>query len=113
MSKSKYNVINPDDIIDQNGADCFRMFEMFLGPIEHAKPWDTQSIGGVSKFLQKLWRLFDPEDTGHPVYSDQPASEDDLKALAVPVLAHRLQRRDGGDAGAFVRELVARIHVEL
>ena len=58
MSKSKYNVVNPDDIINEFGADCFRMFEMFLGPIEQHKPWDTQGIGGVSRFIGKLWRLF-------------------------------------------------------
>jgi len=81
MSKRYHNVINPDDIVDQHGADCFRMFEMFLGPIEHAKPWDTQSIGGVSKFLQKLWRLFRFDENGHPDISDQPASKEDLKAL--------------------------------
>ncbi|MCP4122467.1 MAG: leucine--tRNA ligase [Bacteroidetes bacterium] len=81
MSKRYHNVINPDDIINQHGADCFRMFEMFLGPIEHAKPWDTQSIGGVSKFLQKLWRLFNFDEDYNPAFSGQPASKDDLKSL--------------------------------
>jgi len=81
MSKRYHNVINPDDIINQHGADCFRMFEMFLGPIEHAKPWDTQSIGGVSKFLQKLWRLFNFDEDYNAVFSGQPASKDDLKSL--------------------------------
>ncbi len=58
MSKSKYNVVNPDDVIEQYGADCFRMYEMFLGPIEVSKPWDTKGIEGVSRFLRKLWNLF-------------------------------------------------------
>ncbi|MFW5974699.1 MAG: leucine--tRNA ligase, partial [Bacteroidota bacterium] len=63
MSKSKYNVQNPDDLIEQYGADTFRMYEMFLGPIESHKPWDTQGIEGVFRFVKKFWRLFhDPEN---------------------------------------------------
>jgi len=58
MSKSKFNVINPDDVINQYGTDCFRMYEMFLGPIEQSKPWDTLGIEGVSKFLKKFWGIF-------------------------------------------------------
>lgn len=58
MSKSKYNVVNPDIIIDQYGADTLRLYEMFLGPIEQSKPWDTHGIDGVYKFLRKFWRLF-------------------------------------------------------
>jgi leucyl-tRNA synthetase len=58
MSKSKYNVVNPDDIVAKYGADTFRMYEMFLGPIELSKPWDTQGIEGVHRFLKKLWRLY-------------------------------------------------------
>ena len=54
MSKRYFNVVNPDDVVDRYGADCFRMYEMFLGPIEQAKPWDTQGIDGVSKFLRRL-----------------------------------------------------------
>ncbi len=58
MSKSKYNVVNPDDMVEQYGADCFRMYEMFLGPIEVSKPWDTKGITGVSSFLRRFWSLF-------------------------------------------------------
>ena len=58
MSKSKYNVVNPDEICDKYGADTLRMYEMFLGPIEQAKPWSTSGISGVHGFLKKLWRLF-------------------------------------------------------
>jgi len=58
MSKSKHNVVNPDAVIDKYGADCFRMYEMFLGPVETGKPWDTQGITGVQGFLRKLWRLY-------------------------------------------------------
>ncbi|MEZ5002503.1 MAG: leucine--tRNA ligase [Chitinophagales bacterium] len=81
MSKSKFNVVNPDEVIAQYGADCFRMFEMFLGPIETAKPWDTQGIGGVSKFLMKLWRLFDFNEEGIPNLSDRAATNEELKIL--------------------------------
>lgn len=58
MSKSKFNTVNPDDIVEKYGADTFRMYEMFLGPVEMSKPWDTKGIEGVHRFLKKLWRLF-------------------------------------------------------
>lgn len=79
MSKSKYNVINPDDIIAQYGADCFRMYEMFLGPIEQSKPWDMNGIEGVSKFIKKLWSLFYKDE--HPLFTDDKASKDQLAIL--------------------------------
>ena len=62
MSKSMYNVVNPDDVIEQYGADTLRMYEMFLGPLEMSKPWDTNGIDGVHKFLKKFWRLFHGAD---------------------------------------------------
>jgi leucyl-tRNA synthetase len=71
MSKSKYNVVNPDDVIEKYGADCFRMFEMFLGPIEQSKPWDDKGISGVFNFLKKFWRLF-YGDNGLKVTTDAP-----------------------------------------
>ena len=58
-----YNVVNPDDIIEQYGADTLRVYEMLLGPLELSKPWDTNGIDGVSRFLRKLWRLFYDKDT--------------------------------------------------
>lgn len=63
MSKSKYNTVNPDDLCEKYGADTFRMYEMFLGPVEQSKPWDTKGIEGVHRFLRKLWRLFYSETT--------------------------------------------------
>ncbi|MBL0308517.1 MAG: DUF559 domain-containing protein [Bacteroidetes bacterium] len=85
MSKSKYNVINPDDVIEKHGADCFRMFEMFLGPIEQSKPWDDKGISGVSNFLKKFWRLYEPliEGAGSPSPSEKgPEAEvAELKVL--------------------------------
>jgi leucyl-tRNA synthetase len=79
MSKSKYNVITPDDVIAKHGADCFRMFEMFLGPIEQSKPWDDKGISGVSNFLRKFWRLFFDEK-GWKV-NDDKATDAELKIL--------------------------------
>ncbi len=63
MSKSKFNTVNPDDLVNKYGADTFRMYEMFLGPVEMSKPWDTKGIEGVHRFLKKLWRLFYKENT--------------------------------------------------
>lgn len=80
MSKSKYNVVNPDDVIERFGADCFRMFEMFLGPIEQSKPWDDKGINGVSNFLRKFWRLFYSDTTGWQVTQDEPTPAE-YKAL--------------------------------
>ncbi len=70
MSKSKYNVVNPDEIVEKFGADTFRMYEMFLGPVEQSKPWDTKGIEGVHRFLRKFWRLFTDETTGWIVTDD-------------------------------------------
>lgn len=79
MSKSKYNVINPDDVVDRYGADCFRMYEMFLGPIEQSKPWDTKGIDGVSKFLRKFWNLFYQDGTFS--VSEEVPTKAELKIL--------------------------------
>ena len=80
MSKSKYNVINPDDVVGQYGADVFRMYEMFLGPIEASKPWDTNGIDGVAKFLRRFVSLFhDDEDNFH--VSESAASKEAHKIL--------------------------------
>lgn len=76
MSKSKLNVVNPDDIIDEYGADVFRMFEMFLGPIDQHKPWDTKGIDGVAKFLRKFWSLFYNEDQKLIVTDEEPSKEE-------------------------------------
>ena len=75
MSKSKYNVVNPDDICNDYGADTLRLYEMFLGPLEQAKPWNTAGITGVSGFLKKLWRLYFDENTGLNVTNDEPTPE--------------------------------------
>lgn len=64
MSKSKFNTVNPDDLVEKFGADTFRMYEMFLGPVDQSKPWDTKGIEGVHRFLKKLWRLFFDEIKG-------------------------------------------------
>jgi leucyl-tRNA synthetase len=80
MSKSKYNVQNPDDLIARYGADTFRLYEMFLGPIETHKPWDTQGIEGVFRFMKKFWKLFFDEQKGLVVNDDKPDAKE-LKVL--------------------------------
>jgi len=79
MSKSKYNVVNPDAICSAYGADALRLFEMFLGPLEQAKPWSTSGISGVSSFLKKLWKLYFNEETFK--VSKEAATKDELKVL--------------------------------
>ncbi len=79
MSKSKFNVVNPDDIVAEHGADCFRMFEMFLGPITDAKPWNTKGISGVSGFLRKFWSMFFEGETFR-VTEEEP-TRDELRVL--------------------------------
>jgi len=80
MSKSMYNVVNPDDIVENYGADTLRMYEMFLGPLEQSKPWDTNGIDGVFKFFRKTWRLFYDKDSNFLVSNDDPTKAE-LKIL--------------------------------
>jgi leucyl-tRNA synthetase len=80
MSKRYFNVVNPDDVVDRYGADTFRMYEMFLGPVEQDKPWDTKGIEGVHRFLKKLWRLFYQEEKG-TVFNREKAGPAEWKAL--------------------------------
>ncbi|CAD5258264.1 MULTISPECIES: leucine--tRNA ligase [unclassified Imperialibacter] len=80
MSKSKYNVVNPDDMIEKYGADTLRLYEMFLGPLEQFKPWNTHGIDGVFKFLRKTWRLFH-DDKGELSVSSEKPTADELKVL--------------------------------
>ena len=79
MSKSKYNVVNPDQIVTEYGADALRLFEMFLGPLEQAKPWKTSGISGVYSFLKKLWKLYFNEEVFE--VSEEKATKDELKVL--------------------------------
>ncbi len=94
MSKSKFNVDNPDDLVLKYGADTFRMYEMFLGPVEASKPWDTKGIEGVHRFLRKLWRLFFDELKGK-VWNDDKATDAELKVL------HRTIKKIQGDTENF------------
>jgi leucyl-tRNA synthetase len=93
MSKSMYNVVNPDDIVEKYGADTLRMYEMFLGPLEQSKPWDTNGIDGVHRFLKKYWRLFFQD--GNLALSDAPATPQELKTL------HRLIKKVRDDIENF------------
>ena len=81
MSKSKFNTVNPDDLVDKYGADTFRMYEMFLGPVEQSKPWDTKGIEGVHRFLKKLWRLFYDDAKGTAIWTEETATPAELKVL--------------------------------
>lgn len=80
MSKSKFNTVNPDHIVERFGADTFRMYEMFLGPVEMSKPWDTKGIEGVHRFLKKLWRLYFDEQKGKLV-TEEKATPAEMKIL--------------------------------
>jgi leucyl-tRNA synthetase len=89
MSKSKYNTVNPDELCDKYGADTFRMYEMFLGPVEQSKPWDTKGIEGVHRFIKKMWRLFYSDSTfknnetiaGKPLWTNDTPTAEELKVL--------------------------------
>jgi len=81
MSKSMYNVVNPDSIVEKYGADTLRLYEMFLGPIQQSKPWDTLGIEGVYKFLKKFWRLFFPDKSDSLVVSEEVPTTEELKVL--------------------------------
>jgi leucyl-tRNA synthetase len=94
MSKRYYNVVNPDDIVAQYGADTFRMYEMFLGPIDVSKPWDTKGIEGVHRFLKKLWRLYFDEQKGW-IVTDETPNEAELRAI------HKTIKKVGEDIERF------------
>ena len=79
MSKSKYNVVNPDDICEEYGADCLRLYEMFLGPLEQSKPWNTQGLSGVYGFLKKFYNLYFDGDTF--LVSEEEPTKEELKIL--------------------------------
>ncbi len=90
MSKSKFNVQNPDDLVEKYGADTLRLYEMFLGPLEQSKPWDTQGIEGVYRFIRKFWRLYTDENNEF-CFSDEAATKDELKSL------HKLIKKEEDD----------------
>ena len=94
MSKSYYNVVNPDDIVEKYGADTLRLYEMFLGPLEYSKPWDTSGIDGVHRFLRKLWNLFYNNSDELSISEEQPTPEE-LKSL------HKLIKKVGYDIENF------------
>ncbi len=93
MSKSYHNVVNPDDMVDKYGADTLRMYEMFLGPLEQSKPWDTNGVDGVNRFLRKTWGLFYKGDEF--IVTDEAPTKDELKAL------HKLIKKVSGDIESF------------
>nr|WP_320037028.1 leucine--tRNA ligase [uncultured Bacteroides sp.] len=94
MSKSMFNVVNPDMIVEKYGADTLRMYEMFLGPVEQSKPWDTNGIDGVHRFIRKFWALF-YNKAGEYIVKDEPATKEELKSL------HKLIKKVSGDIEQF------------
>ncbi len=94
MSKSMFNVVNPDMIVEKYGADTLRMYEMFLGPVEQSKPWDTNGIDGVHRFIKKFWSLF-YDRNGNYLVTDEPANKEELKSL------HKLIKKVTGDIEQF------------
>ena len=94
MSKSMFNVVNPDMIVEKYGADTLRMYEMFLGPVEQSKPWDTNGIDGVHRFIRKFWSLF-YDRTGNYLVTDEAAGKEELKSL------HKLIKKVTGDIEQF------------
>ena len=80
MSKSKYNVVNPDDICEKYGSDTLRMYEMFLGPLEQSKPWNTAGISGVHNFLKKFWKLYF-DNNSNIIVDDSEPNEINLKEV--------------------------------
>lgn len=95
MSKSKYNVVNPDDICGQYGADTLRMYEMFLGPIEQTKPWNTQGLSGVYSFLKKFWKLYHSGENENFFLSDEQPTKAEMKVL------HQMIRKADEDVHNF------------
>ena len=95
MSKSKFNVVNPDDICEKYGADTLRLYEMFLGPIEQSKPWDVAGIDGAFRFLKKFWALYNDAKTDEVKFNDAEPSAESMKSL------HKLIKKVTGDIEQF------------
>lgn len=95
MSKSMYNVVNPDMIVEKYGADTLRLYEMFLGPVEQSKPWDTNGIDGCHRFLKKFWNLYFDARTTELIVNDEKPSDQSLKSL------HKLIKKVSGDIEQF------------
>jgi len=94
MSKSLKNVVNPDEVIAQYGADTFRLYEMFMGPLEASKPWNTRDVPGVHRFCRRVWRMICGDEDNQPILSDAEPSQDVERAL------HRLIKKVGEDIEA-------------
>ena len=94
MSKSMFNVVNPDTIVERYGADTLRLYEMFLGPVEQSKPWDTNGIDGCHRFLKKFWGMFFDKNDNY-IVTDEAATKEELKAL------HKLIKKTSDDIPAF------------
>ncbi|PSQ78879.1 MAG: leucine--tRNA ligase [Bacteroidetes bacterium QH_7_62_13] len=108
MSKSRGNVINPDDVVDEYGADTLRLYEMFMGPLEQDKPWSTDDVEGVHRFLNRAWRLLIDDDSGEPTVTDDDPSRDQLRELhqTIEAVTTDIENLDFNTAIAAMMEFV-------
>ena len=108
MSKSRGNVINPDDVVDEYGADTLRLYEMFMGPLEQDKPWSTDDMEGVHRFLNRIWRLVVDTDSGGLAVSDEEPDRDQLRVLhrTIKKVTEDIEARDFNTAIAAMMEFV-------
>jgi leucyl-tRNA synthetase len=108
MSKSRGNVINPDDVVDEYGADTLRLYEMFMGPLEQDKPWSTDDVEGVHRFLNRAWRLLIDDDSGEPTVTDDDPSRDQVRELhqTIEAVTTDIENLDFNTAIAAMMEFV-------
>jgi leucyl-tRNA synthetase len=108
MSKSRGNVINPDDVVDEYGADTLRLYEMFMGPLEQDKPWSTDDVEGVHRFLNRVWRLLVDEDTGEVTVTDEEPDREQLRELhrTIQAVTEDIENLDFNTAIAAMMEFV-------
>jgi leucyl-tRNA synthetase len=108
MSKSRGNVINPDDVVDEYGADSLRLYEMFMGPLEQDKPWSTSDVEGVHRFLSRIWRLFTEEGRDDAVVVDEEPDADQLRVLhrTIKKVTEDIEEMDFNTAIAAMMEFV-------
>ncbi len=108
MSKSRGNVINPDDVVDEYGADTLRLYEMFMGPLEQDKPWSTDDMEGVHRFLNRIWRLVVDTDSGELAVSDEEPDREQLRTLhrTIKTVTEDIEARDFNTAIAAMMEFV-------
>ena len=108
MSKSRGNVVNPDDVVDEYGADALRLYEMFMGPLEQVKAWSTSDVDGVFRFLNRVWRLIVDEESGDVIVTDEDPDREQLRALheTIKAVTEDIEEMDFNTAIAAMMEFV-------